>query len=523
MPAENPDLWGAVRLHVWMGLAAGAPLTLDDATLGRLDRGNVLDGTGAPGTKGRLWEDVSCDVLDVSTHLGATAADGVIARSEASTATIVIADPERRYDPMAPAWPRLVPGIEVLVWAEHSFDQAPDFIAQNAVLFLGRAETITEPWSPHPNQRRCTVVASDVVPDLVANLRAELLRPIAPGELARDRVARILDALGPAPPLADTVTRNLSSFSYQVVPAVASVVHLQATTLPDSAWAELNKVADAEVGFLYVEPLADDPYSTDWVQKVQFLPRSTWENETADPLTLPCDATIGARVTASDGQQRTRVAGQRAPLADESDRTAARDEAAGYVAGGGVMNSSFSFPGATGTYLTYQTEFAAAFYAAHTWPVSQATLLAFFQSLFPRVERTRSYPSPRPMGYTRTDLELAEAEVPGWVAYVLASFQRPRASIDAVTLRPGAVAGMWPGVLGLHLAVDRVRVEWQPPDGGVAIAVTGRPIGIEHTITRSSWTVNWNLADVELMVSGVLLTEDFYDLLTEAGDTIRLS
>jgi hypothetical protein len=523
VPAENPDLWGAVRLHVWMALAAGAPLTLDDGTLGRLDRGNVLDGTGTPGTEGRLWEDVSCDVLDVSTHLGATAADGVIARSEAGTATIVMADPERRYDPMAPQWPRLAPGMEVLIWAQHGFDEPPDFLAQNAALFLGRAETITEPWSPHPNQRRCTIIATDVVPDLVANTRAELARPIAAGELARDRVARILAAFGPAPALNDTVVRTLSSFSYVVLPAEPSVVVMQATTLPDSAWAELNKVADAEVGFLYVEPTADNPYVTDWVQKVQFLPRSTWQNETIDPVTLPCDVVIGARVTASDGQQRTRVTGRRAPLADESDRLAARDEVIGFVAGGGAVNSDFTFTGATGTYLTYRVEFAAAFYAAHAWPVSQATLLAFFQGLLPQVERTRSFPSPRPLGYTRTDLELNEAEVPAWVAYVLASFQRPRAAVDAVTLRPAKAGGLWPVVLGVHLAVDRVRLEWQPPDGGVAIAVTGRPIGIEHTITRSSWTVTWNLADVELMVSGVLLTEDFYDLLTEAGDTIRLS
>jgi hypothetical protein len=459
--AENPTLWGEVRLHVWMKLAAGRPFTLGDPVLGKLGRGNVLGGTGDVGDIGQsLWVDVTCDVLNVTTHLGATQAEGVIARAEAGTCTLVLADPLRRYDPVASESPRLVPGVEVLVWAQHSLWLEPDFAAENAPVFMGRVETIAEPWTPHPSLRRCTIVASDATADLVASNRAALDTPVGAGELARDRVARILAAFA-GPPL-NEVTIRLDDPDLHV-PAVPSVVVMQGTTMPGSAWAELNKVADAEVGFLYVQPVAPGPWSTDWQQQVQFLPRSTWSNTTDDPLTLPCGAVIGARVTASDAQQRTRVTGQRALMPGEEDIPANR------------------------------------------------------------VAHTRSRPAQRPLGYTRTDLELAEAEVLPWVEFVLATFAEPRVKVDMVSLRPGAAPGLWPGVLRTELAVDRVRLEWLPPDGGGEVTVTGRVVGEDHQISRASWTVDWFLADVILVASGFLLNEDLTDLLNEDGQPIRLS
>jgi hypothetical protein len=530
--AENAKLWGAVRLHVWLALAAGAPFTLDDGQLGRLDQGNVLDGDGQAGPMGRLWVDVSCDVLDVVTHRGAGRADGVMARAEASTATITLADPQRRYDPIEPEASRLRPGMEVLVWAQHSFEVAPDFVPLNACLFLGRAESIIEPWSPHPSQRRCTIIASDVVTDLANASRAELVTPVGHGEGARDRAARILDAFD-GPPLSDlTVRRRV------FVNAQPTTSHLQGATFAGSAWEQLNAVADAEAGFVFIEPLPAGPYpsetSTNWEQQVQLLPRSTWTNTTADPFTVPCAATIGVRLTATDTQHRTRVTGQRAALPVETHLGplgAAYDELRQSTLRGIVLSGDLSFAGQSVNYSAHRAGFAAAFYAgggvwsATDTAANKAALLRWLDAVPPpaREAVTRAVPSPRPLGYTRTDLQLVEAEVPVWAEFLLATFQAPRATIESMTLRPGASPGLWRDVLTLTLAVDRVRLEWQPPDGGDEVAVTGRVIGVDHTITRASWTVDWVLADARLVVSGHLLAEDLTELLTESGDFIRLS
>lgn len=470
MPGASNPLWGeGTKLHVWMGLARGNTLTLDDDVHGRLDSGNVLGGvTGTPPIEPdglpHLWADVSCDVLDVETTMGATTADGLMARAEAGTARIVLADPERRYDPVNPdstfeyqGVSRLTPGMPVLIWAEI---QQFGVYTVRRTLFTGRADSIAEPWTPHPSQRRCTIVASDFTVDLANRDRPELAVPVGDGELAHERVARILDAFGGPP-------GNLDPSS----------VVMQRTTLPGTAWEELNKVADAEVGFVFVY-VRPDLYVDDWeasvglatTPSVRFFTRDVWADVVPATTVIPCDVVVGAVVTANDGQVRTRVTGQRAAYPDEPDENE-------------------------------------------------------------RSERTRSVPAAREVGYSRHDLELAEDEVLPWVEFVLASFQRPRTQVTSITMRPAAVPGTldppvpgaWADVLLAAFMLERVRLEWQPPGETTSYAVTGRVIGVEHRISTTRWEVVWHLGDSDIVVSGDLLTEDLDLLTTELGESIRLS
>jgi hypothetical protein len=298
-PGAHSPTWGAgTRLHVWLALKAGNTFTLDDPIYGRLGSGNIVAaGVGFPRIVADeldppgLWFDVSCHVLSVETERGATTAKGPFVEAEAGTAVVVLADPDRDWDPADPRYPRFEPGCPVMVWCEVRQSLGPGvwaIVRRN--LFVGTINSITEPWSNHRSARQCTIIASDGIADLVKRERPELA---VPEELVHERLARIVDYYG-GPTL---------------LPATSGVM-LQATTLSGSAWEAIKRTVEAEVGFAYVTPYPADPLSGLFLSTLiglRFLPRETWADDTVSPKNLPCGIIVATSVRASDDQRYTRV------------------------------------------------------------------------------------------------------------------------------------------------------------------------------------------------------------------------
>jgi hypothetical protein len=101
-------------------------------------------------------------------------------------------------------------------------------------------------------------------------------------------------------------------------------------------------------------------------------------------------------------------------------------------------------------------------------------------------------------GYKRTDLGMQnDGQAGAWATFLLQVNGYPRPHIQSVTLKPAFTPEMWPALLGLRLIQDRVRVQWQPP-GEPLIDGIGRVLGIEHSITRSSWETEVSLTMADL-------------------------
>lgn len=270
--ASSPAWGPRLRLYVWVALESGWPWTLGPHPFSRLDRGNVLSRAvnpdppdPPPDTGDRLWQDVTCDVVELETTNGATETDGVFARAEAASVRVVLRDPHRQYDPLNPSSPwqyqgqsRLVAGVPVTVFAEVL---AEDNTVRRFTRFSGTADTWDEPWTARPSQRRCTLVASDAVKNLVGLDRGE--QPAeGGGDTVDQRLERTLDYYG------WNGSRQLD----------ASAVTLAPTTFAQSAWELCERATDDEIGFLNITPAG----------VLRFHNRATWATPGAPRFTIGC-------------------------------------------------------------------------------------------------------------------------------------------------------------------------------------------------------------------------------------------
>lgn len=283
--AQSPD-WGAnIRLYVWASIGAGTTMHWGSHATSRLDSGNVWGGgstatpPGVPPVGTRLWVDLTCDTLEVQTHLGGSSAEGPLVRVDAGTAQVTLFDPERIYDPLNPAGPfqyggitRLGPGVQIRIWAEVLTGSST---ITTYWLHTGTVDSWSEEWEPSPTKRRAIVTSSDAVKDLVALDRGEQ-PPVGAGDTTAQRVDRILTYYG------WSGTRNLDS----------STVTEQATTLAQSAWELISRAADDEIGMIWVSP--------DGV--LQMRNRATWTQTPAPVLSVGCAPTLGLWEIAVDAQ-----------------------------------------------------------------------------------------------------------------------------------------------------------------------------------------------------------------------------
>ena len=442
--AESPSWSQYLRLYVYAAIQAGTTFKWGPAPSDRLDAGNVYGpGTGAPGPPaptGRLWVDLSCDVLNLETHLGGTRPDGAIATAEAGTANVVLIDPERIYDPLNPESPfqyggrsRLMPGTPILIWAEHivntggslltessdvlSTEAGDQLVTEDSAVALttyrihnGTVDTWTAPWSAHPENRQVSIVSSDAVKDLVS-LNFGEQPPVGAGDTVPARITRVLTHYGWTGP-----TR-----------LDPSSITLQATTLASSAWELIGRASEDEIGFVYVDAWG----------VLQFHNRDTWASSPAPALSLGCpegyDAMIAADVQSANLDIRNAV----------------------YATIKG------------GTQQVARSDASIQLYGTQS--------------------------------YKRTDLGLqSDALAASWATYLVTLQGFPRARVDSVTAYPAFTEEIWPDLLGLVLVDDRVRILWSPPDGTPAVDTSGRAIGIDHRISRTSWETDINLVLADL-------------------------
>src|SRR5262245_21514881 len=122
--ASSPAWGGYTRLWVRAAIGAGNTFLMGQSNFDRLDDGNVLGG-GVTAAGGKLWVDMSCDVMSLTIGAGASSVDGIFSKPDAATVEITLFDPDAVYDPLNSTGPysyggesRLVPGAPVVVFAE---------------------------------------------------------------------------------------------------------------------------------------------------------------------------------------------------------------------------------------------------------------------------------------------------------------------------------------------------------------------------------------------------------------------
>lgn len=183
-----------------------------------------------------VWTDISRWVRSWSMRRGATRADTPLVRYDAGTATIVLHDPDRRFDPenlagpyVVDGWSQVEPMRRVRIRAVWDGETYPIF------------DGFADDWQPDYQGNTWTYVtltATDAIKVFVANDRVPVDPPVGAGEDAGARMTRILDAAG-----WPTADRSISVGNST----------LQATDLDGNQLAEMQLVQDSEMGHLFVD------------------------------------------------------------------------------------------------------------------------------------------------------------------------------------------------------------------------------------------------------------------------------
>ncbi|WFE41959.1 hypothetical protein [Micromonospora sp. WMMD998] len=211
----------------FVGPGSGTSLTLDDTSRGVL-------GTGTLAADG-VWTDVTPYVVSVSTRRGATRADGPILRYEAGTATIVLRNDDRRFDPTNLDGPYVAAG-DTQVKPMRAVRVRAAWASATYPLWQGYADEWRVSYDG-PNSSQVALTCSDGFSVLASHDRGASV-PAGGGEDTGARVGRILD-----------------SVDWPDVDRVIAVGDstVQETTLADNALAELLLTVDSELGELYMD------------------------------------------------------------------------------------------------------------------------------------------------------------------------------------------------------------------------------------------------------------------------------
>lgn len=219
-----------IRIEVgFSGPYTGTVFTIGDPTLGKI--GSVPIGSGD------VWVELPKSAIrSWSIRRGAGQGNEPTRRYDAGTATIILNDGDRRFDPDNLAGPYVSGGVSMIepmrrvritaIWAGAAYP-----------LFTGYADD----WVPDYQGNfwtYTTLTATDATKVWAAADRTAAA-PAGTGELTGARVHRILNSAGW--PVAD---RSIDAGSTTV----------QATDLSGSALAELQLIQDTELGELFVDP-----------------------------------------------------------------------------------------------------------------------------------------------------------------------------------------------------------------------------------------------------------------------------
>lgn len=220
--------WPTLIVEVgFSGPETGEYLHLDDEARGLLDTGIL-----APDS---LWTDVTAWVSSVSTRRGATRADGPILRYEAGTATIVLRNEDRRFDPTWLAGPYVSGGVSQVepmravriraTWGGTTYPVWQGYADEWRVGYEG------------PTASEVVLTCSDAFAVFTSYDRGAVAA-VGAGEDTGARIDRILDSIG-------------WSATDRVIATGDSTV--QETTLAANTLTELLLTADTELGEFYMD------------------------------------------------------------------------------------------------------------------------------------------------------------------------------------------------------------------------------------------------------------------------------
>lgn len=202
-------------------------LHLDDVA-----RGLLGTGTLAPE---EVWEDVSEYVQSVSTNRGSSRVESPLIRYEAGTATVVLRNTDRRFDPTNLDGPYVVADASQLTPMRVVRIRATwDGVVYD--LFRGYADSWQVSYDG-PNNSTCTLIATDAF-KVFAGIDRSAVVAVGAGEDAGARIDRILDSLGWS--ATDRIVADGDTT-------------LQATTLEGDGLTELQLTADTELGEFYID------------------------------------------------------------------------------------------------------------------------------------------------------------------------------------------------------------------------------------------------------------------------------
>lgn len=218
-------------VRVEVGLAGpdiGAVFVIGDPLRGRV---------GVDAIGGEVWTDITEYVRSWSTRLGASQGNSPTRRYDPGTATIVLNDGDRRFDPDNLAGPYVSAGLTLItpmvrvritaewdgvaypIWQGLADDWVPDYQGNDWTYCTLTATDGTKVWAS--TDRTAAVAAGG-------------------GELTGARVTRVLNSLNW--PVADRVID-------------AGTTTVQATTLEGQGLSELQLVQDTELGELFIDQL----------------------------------------------------------------------------------------------------------------------------------------------------------------------------------------------------------------------------------------------------------------------------
>lgn len=227
-----------VEVAFSVGASTGTTLHLDDVARGNLDTGTLAADV--------TWTDISEWVLGVSTTRGARRIESPVIRYEPGTATILLDNSDRRFDPANLAGPYVAAGVTQVtpmramriraIWSGITYDIWRGFADEWRIQYADPS------WSQ-------VVLSGTDAFKVLANFNRAAGPAVGAGEDASARVNRILDSIGWS---ATDRFINMDSFAGGVTNPLSPTT-LQATTLADNTLTELRLTADSEIGELYID------------------------------------------------------------------------------------------------------------------------------------------------------------------------------------------------------------------------------------------------------------------------------
>lgn len=423
----------SIQAAFTVGASTRTLLHLDDPTRGRLDVGTLGDGSEEDPT----WTELADRAVEGPGSIvrGSQRVDSPIVQYEPGTLSVPLANHDRHLDPANPSGPYVDPGSgKTRVTAMRAVRVRATWANIVYELFQGTADGWDVTYQD-PGQSVTALTATDGM-KVLTGISRPAVPAVGDGETTGARIGRILDAAG-----WNTEDRLVDEGDTFVQP----------TTLEGDVLAQLQLVADTEIGELYV----------DGGGRVRFRARNA----------LLTDA---------------RSAVSQATFGDAGDELPYKDLAVS-------TDDATFFNQVRVTRATRETAEG----DPPDEPVEQTADDSASQALF---YAKTFVPSSAP-------ILLTDADTAAYAQWLLAVSSEPELRFTEITIEPAVQpADLWPQALGREIG-DRITIIRRPPGGGDPIEMDCFIRGIEHTFGGEEWTTKWTLQSAE-RYGGFLVLDD---------------